>query len=53
MSHFDGPPTAKKRKEQKLKKLMNRLETLQARFEGNHLLYKYVNLAKYLTNFHR
>jgi hypothetical protein len=39
MSHFDGPPSAKKRKEQKLQKLMNRLELLQARFEGNHLLY--------------
>ena len=39
MSHFDGPPSAKKRREQKLQKLMNRLELLQARFEGNHLLY--------------
>ena len=39
MSHFDGSPSVKKRKEQKLQKLMNRLELLQARFEGNHLLY--------------
>jgi hypothetical protein len=39
MSHFDGPPSTKKRKEQKLQKLMSRLELLQARFEGNHLLY--------------
>jgi hypothetical protein len=39
MGHFNGPPSTKKRKEKKLEKLMNKLELLQARFEGNHLLY--------------
>lgn len=39
MSHFYGSPSVKKRQEQKLQKLMNRLELLQAGFEGNHLLY--------------
>lgn len=39
MGHFDGPKSSKKQKEKKLEKLMNKLELLQARFEGNHLLY--------------
>lgn len=39
MSYFDGPPSTRKQKEKKLEKLMNRLELLQARFEGNQLLY--------------
>lgn len=39
MNHFDGPPSTKKQKEKKLESLINRLELLQARFEGNHLLY--------------
>ena len=39
MSYFDGPPSTRKQKEKKLEKLMNRLELLQVRFEGNQLLY--------------
>ena len=38
-SYFDGPPSTRKQKEKKLEKLMNRLELLQERFEGNQLLY--------------
>lgn len=39
MAHFDGPKSKKKANEKRLDKLMNRLELLQSRFEGNHLLY--------------
>ena len=39
MGHFGGSINTNKQKEKKLEKLMNRLELLQARFEGNQLLY--------------
>lgn len=39
MGYFDGPPSTRKQRERRLEKLMSRLELLQARFEGNQLLY--------------
>lgn len=39
MACFEGPPSQRKRNEIRLQKLINRLELLQARFEGNRLLY--------------
>jgi hypothetical protein len=39
IAHFDGPKSKKKANEKRLDKLMNQLELLQSRFEGNHLLY--------------
>jgi len=37
--HFDGPPSTRARHEKRQQKLIHRLELLQARFEGNRLLY--------------
>lgn len=39
LTHFDGSPTTLARQEKRQQKLIHRLELLQARFEGNRLLY--------------
>jgi hypothetical protein len=38
-THFDGSPSTRVRQEQRQQKLIHRLEMLQARYEGNRLLY--------------
>ncbi len=39
LSHFDGSPSTRARHDQRQQKLIHRLELLQARYEGNRLLY--------------
>jgi hypothetical protein len=39
LTHFDGTPSTRSRQEQRQQKLIHRLELLQARYEGNRLLY--------------
>jgi hypothetical protein len=39
LTHFDGSPSTRSRQEQRQQKLIHRLELLQARYEGNRLLY--------------
>lgn len=39
LTHFEGSASSQARQEQRLQKLINQLELLQSRFEGNHLLY--------------
>ncbi len=39
LTHFQGSPSTRARQEQRQQKLIHRLELLQARFEGNRLLY--------------
>ena len=39
LSHFQGSPSTRVRQEQRQQKLIHRLELLQARYEGNRLLY--------------
>ena len=39
LTHFEGSPSTRARQEQRQQKLIHRLELLQARYEGNRLLY--------------
>ena len=39
LTHFEGSPSTRSRQEQRQQKLIHRLELLQARYEGNRLLY--------------
>jgi AraC-like DNA-binding protein len=39
LNHFQGSPSTRVRQEQRQQKLIHRLELLQARYEGNRLLY--------------
>jgi hypothetical protein len=39
LTHFEGSPSTRVRQEQRQQKLIHRLELLQARYEGNRLLY--------------
>jgi AraC-like DNA-binding protein len=39
LTHFEGSPSTRGRQEQRQQKLIHRLELLQARYEGNRLLY--------------
>ena len=39
LTHFQGSPSTQARQEKRQQKLIHRLELLQARFEGNRLLY--------------
>ncbi|MFM8544084.1 MAG: hypothetical protein ACKOGI_07355 [Vulcanococcus sp.] len=39
LTHFEGSPSTRARQEQRQQKLINRLELLQAHYEGNRLLY--------------
>ena len=39
LGHFQGSATTQSREERRQQQLMQKLELLQARFEGNHLLY--------------
>ncbi len=39
LTHFDGSPSTRARQEARQQKLIHRLELLQARYEGNRLLY--------------
>jgi hypothetical protein len=39
LTHFEGSPSTRARQEQRQQKLLHRLELLQARYEGNRLLY--------------
>ena len=39
LTHFEGSPSTRARQDQRQQKLIHRLELLQARYEGNRLLY--------------
>ena len=39
LTHFAGSPSTRARQEARQQKLIHRLELLQARYEGNRLLY--------------
>ncbi len=39
LGHFQGSASTQNREERRQQQLMQKLELLQARFEGNHLLY--------------
>ncbi len=39
LTHFEGSPSTRVRQEARQQKLIHRLELLQARYEGNRLLY--------------